>query len=286
MENERLGSRDRPLIELPMNVPIFDETFSSLNQFVLQLADQRRDGKINSWDDLAILVNDFFTPERMDEMEMLVPHWCKMASYAEGRTLIHVLCIFLGLYEMPEFLAMNAEQQQIMKWIILFHDVEKEVPDGKRDHAHAFRSTVGAARTLPRLGFGVTSEYESIIDGWDAYTRAALTTQEVSGDIIQDNRKIPQILDGIERMFGPNTPAALILKTILFHLSINMDFWPPPLPLTEEEVAEYIDYELFPFLLAMHLGDSDGWNLFTEDMRAYARADTLGAFEKIKDIIS
>src|SRR5512141_1223076 len=103
-----------------MSVPSFDQKFASLHQFILELVDQHRRGKINSWDDLEERVNTFFTTEKMDEMETLVPHWCKMASYTERRTLVHVMCIFLGLYEMPEFLTMDEDQQQIMKWIILF----------------------------------------------------------------------------------------------------------------------------------------------------------------------
>jgi hypothetical protein len=269
-----------------MNLPNFDETFSSLHQFVLNLVEQHRLGKIHSWDDLEPQVNAYFTSEKMDEMESLVPHWCKMASYAEGRTLVHVMCVFLGLYEMPEFLVMSAEQQQTMKWVILFHDVEKEIPDGKRDHAHAFRSTVGAARTLPMLGFPVSPDYISIIDEWDSYTRSALTRLENSTEIIQDNRKLPQIIDGINRMFGKNTPAALILKTILLHLAIDMDFWPPPSPLTDEEVIRYVNSELVPLLLVMHLGDNEGWEMFSPDTREYARADTLRAFEKISGTIS
>jgi hypothetical protein len=269
-----------------MDLPNFDQQFASFHQFILELVDQHRRGKINAWDDLEAAVNAFFSSEKMDEMETLVPHWCKMASYAERRTLVHVMCVFLGLYTMPEFLAMTDDQQQIMKWIILFHDVEKEIPDGTRDHAHAFRSTVGAARTLPRLGFPVSAEYDSIIENWDFYTRSAVTTREGSAELVQDNLKLPKILNGIEQMFGHNTPAALILKTILFHLSIDMEFWPPPLPLTEKEVAKYIDHKLFPFLLVMHLGDGDGWNLFDRAMREYSRKDTLQAFEKVRDIIS
>jgi hypothetical protein len=269
-----------------MSVPNFDQQFASLNQFILELVEQQRLQKISSWRDLEQRVNIFFTSQKMDEMEALVPHWCKMASYANRRTLVHVMCVFLGLHLMPEFLAMTGDQQQIMKWIILFHDVEKEIPDGRRDYAHAFRSTAGAARTMPTLGFAVSSEYESMIDSWELYTRTAVTTGEGTFDIIQDNRKLPRILDGIVRMFGNNTAAALVLKTILFHLAIDTDFWPPPSPLTEEEVSKYIDHELFPFLLVMHLGDSDGWNLFAKNTREYARVDTIRSFEKVRRIIS
>ncbi len=267
-------------------IPGFDHQFPDLNGFILQLVDLYSAGKINSWDALEERVDEFFTPRRMDEMELLVPHWCKMASYANRRTLVHVMCVFMGMFRMSEFLSVSTRRQQIMKWVILFHDVEKEIPDGKRDHAHAFRSAVGAARTLPQLGFFVTQEYKSIIDDWDQFTRSALKTDEKSAEIIQDNRKLPKILDGIDQMFGQNTAGALIIKTILFHLSVDMNFWPPASPLTKEEVKEYFNPELTSLLQIMNLGDNDGWNIFKPDIWEPARVDTLKVFEEIEKLIS
>lgn len=225
----------------------------------------------------------------MNEMEILVPGWKKMASYLEGVTLTHVMCVFLGMYMEPEYLRLTQEQQEQqeeMKWVILFHDVEKQPQAGKRDHAHAFRSAVGAARTLPRLGFSITPEYNSLIDEWDQFTRSAITKLENSPDDVQDNRKFPTILDGIERMFEQNTPATLIIKTILFHLSVNMDMWPPPNPLTNDEVKRYFNSELAALLLIMNLGDNDGWTFFDYEAREYQRADILDKFEKIEKLIS
>ncbi len=269
-----------------MNFPAFDEQLPFLNQFILELVDAYHAGKINLWDELNEKVKTFFTSERMDEMEILVPGWKKMASYLEGVTLTHVMCVFLGMYMMPEYLRLTHEQQEEMKWVILLHDVEKQPQAGKRDHAHAFRSAVGASRTLPRLGFPVTSEYHSLIDNWDQFTRSAVTKLENSPDDVQDNRKFPTILDGIERMFGQNTPAALIIKTILFHLSVNMDLWPPPNPLTNAEVKSYFNRELSTLLLIMNLGDNDGWALFNPEVRKNQLADIIDKFEKIEKLLS
>jgi hypothetical protein len=266
--------------------PSFDECVSTLNQFILELVDAYHAGKINLWDELDERVKAFFSVERMNEMEILVPGWKKMASYVEGLTLTHVLCVFLGMYMTPEYLRLTHEQQEEMKWIILFHDVEKQPQAGKRDHAHAFRSAVGAARTLPGLGFPVMPEYDALIDSWDQFTRSAITKLENSPDDVQDNHKFPIILDGIEHMFGQNTPAALIIKTILFHLSVNMDTWPPPNPLTNDEVKRYFNSELAALLLIMNLGDNDGWTFFDYEAREYQRADILDKFEKIEKLIS
>lgn len=265
-------------------VPSFDARIPFLNQFVLGLVENYRSGEINSWDELDKIVKGFFTSERMKEMEAILPGWHKMASYDDGITLVHVMCAFLGLYMMPEFLSMTKMRQQIMKWVILLHDIEKEPRQGKRDHAHAFRSAVTAARMLPALGFAPAPSYDSLIDNWGEFTRSAITIPDNSRDAIQDNRKLPQILSGIERMFEPNTSASLIIKTILFHLSVEMQLWPPAAPLTTEEVAKYFDRELVPLLRVMNLCDSEGWSMFHESREAL-RNDAFEAFKRIERLV-
>ncbi len=265
--------------------PSFDIYLGDLNHFILELVDVYNAGKIKSWDDLEAKINAYFTPERMEHTDILVPGWRKMASYAERVTLVHVMCVFLGLYMMPEFLSMTKEQQQMMKWVILFHDIEKEPQKEKRDHGHAFRSAVAAARILPGLGFPITTEYNGLINTWSEFTRSAITRSENLQDFIPNYRKLPEILDGIKRMFGHNTPVALIIKTILFHLSIDMQPWPPAAPLTDEEVGRYLDSDLVLLLRAMNLGDGEGWNMFKQDRESLRNA-TLEAFKKMERLVS
>jgi hypothetical protein len=196
-----------------------------------------------------------------------------------------VMCVFMGMYMMPEFLSMTEQQQQVMKWTILLHDVEKEPQEHKRDYPHAFRSAVTAARILPKLGFPVTEEYNSHIDHWSKFTFSAITQFDDSPDAVQDNVKLPKILAGIEQLFGPNTPAALIIKTVLLHLSIDMNSWPPPNPLTNEEVREYVNKELIPLLKIMNLADNDGWAIFHPQAWERQRKDILEVFERINKMI-
>ena len=267
-------------------IPSFDEHLAFLDLFICQLVDDYKAGKIRSWKELEISVKEFFTPQVMDRTIEVVPHWGKMTSYMDGFTLTHVMCVFLGLYMMPEFLGMTSEQQQIMKWVILFHDVEKELQPGKRDHFHAYRSTVGAAKGLPDLGFPVLPEYTTIFNEWSDLTLSAKTTLDDSSFEVEDHQKLPHILTGIERMFGQDTPAALILKTILFHLSVPTNDWPPPNPLTEEEILRYFDLELLPCLKVMNLGDSEGWALFNPEVRERQRLDTVQVFDRLERLIS
>lgn len=268
-------------------MPHFHDQFPDLNQFIGTLVDDYNAGKINSWDDLEPRVHAFFTPEKMEQMESCIPGWQKMSSYNNGITLVHVMCVFLGLFMLPEYTSMTPYHQDLMKWTVLFHDVEKVVEKGKRDPKHGFRSAIVAARILPTLGFATLPDYSDLIGTWSERTYAALITPEGMTEPIQDNQKLPEIISGIQQMFGNGSPAALIIKTVLLHVSINVvKEWPQAAPLSTEEVARYIDRGLTPLLRAMALADNEGWTMFYPESRAQQRAETLDAFERIANQIS
>ena len=265
--------------------PNFDVQLADLNQFILRLACDHRSGKISTWDELDEQVKTFFTPERMDNVEAIVPGWQRMASYENGTTLTHVMCVFLGMYISPEFQALTAEQQQLAKWIVLFHDVEKVFIRGKRDSMHMFRSAVTAANALPNVGFLITGIYQVLIHAWSELTNNAYVLMEDSENQIPDNSKLPEIISEIDNMFGENTRAALIVKCVLLHQSVNVvKDWPQPAPLSDEELRLYLNMDMVKLLKVMHLADNDGWTLFQPEREAY-RQEALDAFEKIEDLI-
>lgn len=269
--------------------PAFDACFPELNQFILELVKEFELGKLKSWDDLKDRVNAHFTPEKLEQIDSMVPGWKKMASYSGGVTLVHVMCVFLGLFMLPEFKSLPEEQQQLVKWIVLFHDVEKEITDGAgaRDKMHAFRGAVSTAWQLPSLGFRVTPQYRDLVSAWSVFTDSAIRISEGYPGPIQDNQKLPAIVTGIDRMFGHGTPAALIVKTVLLHMSVNaVHDWPQAAPMSEEEIIRYVDRTLLPLLRVMMLADNEGWSIFYPDARVEQRQDTLEAFAKVERLIS
>ena len=271
----------------PRAAPRFDEYFPELNRFILQLVNLYERDKICSWDDLEMEVKDFFDPETMVKMESLLPGWQKMASYSAGITLVHVMCVFLGMYMMPEFQDLTADRQNMMRWVILFHDIAKFHISGKKDTMHAFNSAVVAAWTLRRFGFPVTSKYSELIPYWTEETTHAFFVKEGDRAPTPDNRKLPQILAGIEQLYGENTPATLIVKTVLLHISLHVDkMYPTPAPLTKEETKRYVTPSLFPLLRVMMMSDNEGWSLFEPETRARQRKDTLAAFEEVGQMIA
>ncbi len=264
--------------------PVFDDCFSDLNLFVLELVQAYEAGKIGSWNDLEEKVRLHFTSARIAQMESTIPGWQQMASYSDGITLIHVMCAFLGLFMSSEFQDLTLQQQQLAKWIVLLHDIAKAHIRGKKDTMHAFRSGVQAAQILTRFGFPATKEYEQLIKPWSEYTAQAFIT--VDANIKPDNRKLPEILKGIDQLYGENTPAALIVKTILLHISLDVDpFYPTPAPLTEDEIKCFLEPRLFPLLKVMMLADNEGWSLFDLETRQQQRTDTLKSFQRFEKII-
>lgn len=269
-----------------LSCPSFDGTLPFLNQFILELVDAYRTKEIKSWDDLDEKVKKFFTPQRMELTEQFVPGWIKMASFSEGITLTHVTCVFLGVHMLSEFQALTSEQQQIAKWIVMFHDLDKIHIWGKKDTMHGFRSGILTAQTLPTLGFPITEQYSVLLGSWSELTLHAHIERLGDTAPTPDNRKLPEILMGIDQLFGENAPASLITKTVLLHISLNVDpHYPTPAPLTDEEVKRFITPSLFPLLKVIMLGDNEGWSLFDPEIRKRQYEDTLKAFEKVQRLV-
>lgn len=268
-------------------LPSFDVEFKDLNRFILTLVDGYHDGKLNSWEELDESVKAFYTPERMDAIDSKAPGWKKMSSYSEGITLTHVTCVFLGMFMLSEFQALSAEQKQLAKWIVLFHDIDKFHIEGIKDTMHAFRSGVVAANIMPTIGFPVTGQYDALIRPWSEFTVNAFTMENGASTPKPDNQKLPEILSGIERLFGENAPATLIVKTALLHISVNIDKnYPTPSPLKESEIRQFISPNLFRFLRVMMLSDTEGWSLFEPELRKQRIRDAMEAFERVEKLIA
>ena len=275
------------LVNTTERFPAFDPCFPDLNQFIQELVNVYEAGGIQSWDDLDAKVNAYFTPQRMEQMESLVPGWKKMASYSGGITLVHVMCVFLGMFMLPEFESLSQEQKQLSKWIVLLHDIDKVHIRDQKDTMHAFRSGVHAAKILPHFGFPTRQKYHERIGTWSKYAAEAFILGDTDTAPKPDNRKLSGILIGIDNLFGKNTPAALITKTVLLHISLHIDpFYPTPAPLTDDEIKRYIDPDLFLLLRVMMHADNEGWSLFDPEKRTRRRNDAQTAFGKIEKLIS
>lgn len=269
-----------------MVIPRIDAHVPELIAFVRDLNTAVEQGAVTDVDAVERRVFAFFTPERMAHVETVASGWCTMASYADGKTLVHIVSALVALQQLPEFQAAPPDQQALAWWIVFFHDVAKNMPEGKRDLTHAFRSAVIAGKALPRIGFPVTDGYHEHFPLWADLTTNAVRLRPEDNHPLQDNSKLPPILSGIDKLFGWRTPAALVVQGVLLHMSIdNLAAWPQAAPLSDAEIKRYIGVPLFPLLRMMMLADADAWHLFEPDRRQRHRNETLEVFERVGELI-
>jgi len=265
--------------------PTIDNHLPGMMAFAVDLARDYQSGGLSSWPALTQRVEAFFTPAMLDQVENVAPGWRNMAAQGQGVTQVHVMCAFIGLMTCPEFKRASPTQQELAKWIVLFHDIAKQVEPGKHDGTHAFRSATNAAAALPTIGFTATADYAGHCDDWCALVRDANIRhgERDTASPIQDNTQLPRIIEGIGHLFGHRSPAAFIVKTVLLHHSVTMlEEYPVSAPLTERETERYLDRELLTLLKLMSLADSDGWELFAPPNRDRYRQQTLTVFEQLE----
>ena len=95
------------------------------------------------------------------------------------------------------------------------------------------------------------------------------------------------LLWNLENITHFDTAAALILKTILLHISFDTTpEWPNPATLTEAQQRQFVDLSLFRLVRVMLLVDSMAWNLFDYTTDEHCRGEILASMEKTLKIIS
>jgi hypothetical protein len=267
-------------------IPSPEDRLPDLCTFVRTLARQIDAGELRDGDELALRIRDFYTAGRMAAIEIVAPGWQQMAAHAEGATLHHITQALVALQLLPEYRQASRLEQATMEWTVLYHDLGKQVIGGQRDALHAFRSATMAARTLPTVGFPTSDDYPLALDPWTRLVLGAAVAAPDGKGLIQDNRALPEILEGIERLFGAGSAAALIVQGVLLHQSLNVvPEWPNPGSLAEAELPLCIRPALVPLLEAMMLVDSDAWQLFAPASKAKFRHSTLAVFADVRRIV-
>ena len=268
-------------------IPQLADHLPDLLHFVLTLAREIDEGELQDGDALTQRFRSFYSPDRMHAIEAVAPGWEAMAAYASGATLNHITQALIALHLLPEYRQSGRQFQALLEWTVLYHDLGKQVVAGQRDALHAFRSATIAARSLPSVGFPVTDAYLATLDPWTRLVLGASVTTPDGKGLMQDNRALPEILHGLDRLFGPNSAAALIVQAVLLHQSLNVvPEWPNPGSLTVAELPVCIRPALLPLLEAMMLVDSDAWQLFDPASKAKFRRSTLDVFASLRGLLA
>lgn len=269
-----------------MSTPRVETHLPELMTFVESLTQDFESGVLTGWPMMKQRVEAFFDNGMMEKVNTAIPGWQEMAAYADKQTLIHVTSVLTALLLCPEYRSATPEQQAMMVWIVVFHDLAKQAQADQRDCTHGFRSAAMTGKTLHSLGFAVTDAYDAHIEPWAGVTMTALTQHGETAEAIQDNRKLPEIVAGIDRLFGAQSAAALVVKGVLLHMSLDVVAdWPQTASLTQHETRQYIDGRLLPLLKVMMLVDNDAWSLFDPATKARYRDETLAVFERIQQMI-
>jgi hypothetical protein len=267
-------------------IPHLQDHLPDLFEFTRTLARQIDAGELQDGDELVLRFRDFYTVTRMEAIEIVAPGWQEMAAYAAGATLNHVTQALIALQLLPEYRQALPRLQAMMEWSVLYHDLGKQVIGGQRDAVHAFRSAALAARTLPEVGFLTSEAYAVGLDPWARLVLGASIAAPDGKGLIQDNRALPEILQGSEHLFGAGSAAALIVQAVLLHQSLNVvPEWPNPGSLTEAEFRLCIRPGLLPLLEAVMLVDSDAWQLFAPASKAKFRQGTLAVFATVRRLV-
>ena len=267
-------------------IPRLEDQLPDLFEFVRTAALQIEAGELRGGDELVQRIRDFYTADRMDVIERVAPGWRAMSAYADGATRNHVTQAMIALQLLPEYRQAPRRLQALLEWSELFHDLGKQVISGQRDALHAFRGAAMAARALPRLGFPTSDVYAAELDSWTRLVLGASIAAPDGKGLIQDNRALPEILQGIGRLFGAGSAAEFIVQAVLLHQSLNVvPEWPNPGSLTEAELACCIRPALLPLLEGVMLVDSDAWQLFDPTSKTKFRQGTLSVFANVRQLV-
>jgi hypothetical protein len=231
-------------------------------------------------------ITTFFDPEQLRKLESITGEWSELIDHDQGKTLTHVMLTMASLRFHPEFEESIPEEQNIIRWSLLFHDIAKR-SEGERDHTHAFRSAVVLARSLSLIGVDLPKSYFQHLHSWAELTLNATIQQTGSNQLIQDNQRIPEILSGLDLMLGTQAAAKTAIKLVLLHHSINhLNDWPQASALTDIQVSQLVDARLLPLIRIMILADSDGWELFNAHNCVRYREETRSVFRHLQTIVT
>jgi hypothetical protein len=265
------------------SIPGLEDQLPELLAFVRTAARQIEAGELRDGAELAQRIDEFYTAERMEAIERVAPGWRVMSEYAAGATRNHITQALIALQQLPEYRSAPPHLRTLLEWSELYHDLGKQVINGQRDALHAFRGAAMAARTLPTVGFATTDAYPAVIEPWSRLVLGASVEASDGKGLIQDNRALPAILQGIDQMFGAGSAAALIVESVLLHQSLTVvPEWPNPGGLNDAEIPCCIRQALLPLLQGVMLVDSDAWQLFDPASKAKFRQGTLAVFADVR----
>jgi hypothetical protein len=94
--------------------------------------------------------------------------------------------------------------------------------------------------------------------------------RQVGERMVHDHSFLQEIIDGIHKCWGNNSPATRVLKAVLLHQSLpTLKDWSNAVLLTDKELSYSLTLEDMDVLGRLIIADSDSWNIFGGNRFAY-----------------
>src|SRR5262245_65936593 len=107
------------------------ETLPEVWLFLEKLSASVKAGTIRSKEQLIERCQEFYTAERMAEIEAVVPDWKHMASFEHGKTLWHINVTMVALLQLDEYRCMLTSQQTVQQWVVVLDVVVMDTMGGR-----------------------------------------------------------------------------------------------------------------------------------------------------------
>ena len=216
-------------------------------------------------------------PKVAEEITRFTPEWAKLRAQHHGSVCTHTLNVLYLIFSSPDVLQMSKEDQNILRWAALLHDICKlSTPkiEGK-DHIHPFKSGKSTLLSFRKSGILDLSTDEKRLAFKTVTDAISQSRQPVSPDYVECFRKKGQpychsvhshhLLSDIflnlwETLAPRGSFVDLVFRLVFFHQSLQgAEEFPPMVALSKEERLIYCDERFFKLILQLMICDSNSY---------------------------
>ena len=101
-------------------IPQLEAHLPELLPFARELVDDYHRETITTWEAWHERISMWWTPERLDLADRVIPGWRLMAEHPFGSNLVHVTSVVAALLMLPEYAQLTPNQQRLVEWIVIF----------------------------------------------------------------------------------------------------------------------------------------------------------------------
>ncbi|CDW77546.1 leucine rich repeat family protein [Stylonychia lemnae] len=204
-----------------------------------------------------------------DEIKNLIPEWIELLTIDDNIVCVHTMNVLYLTINDAYYKSLNKEDQNIMKWAILLHDIKKLGPPhftGK-DHNHPFKGGKAVLEVFRRIGLIRAEEsiYNTVLEFIENSKQEAdpkINSIIPFGQKACQEMHSHQYLSDIflliwQKISKRGTFVDMVFRLVFFHQSlIGIKAIPAAVPLTQEERLIYCDEHFFKLIKLLMINDS------------------------------